>query len=656
MVGCELRRFHRVLLGARGWYHCCITRLSPNLRAALLVGLGFFAVHLLLLLGTFDVYDLEETEYGNVAVGILDGQLDSYVGLTTDPSQGEALTSGAGRRRRAVWSVEPLVAPVFLLLGTSMLSLKLFGLAGGALWAGLWFLIARRLLPRLPVWLVGLLFVLPLPLVQRAALSVTSITAHLGSSLWHGAALLLALLAWERKEGWAGPGLLLLSGAVAGWGVHCSFSVVPLLLGVAFVAYRTARWRGLCAWGLGTVPGLLIAYLFRDPSRANADNTLIVGLTGLSSGSGSRLGADAWDNLVTAAVYGAGFGRVDPESFVLTYLPQGAAYALLLVLLLGLGVFLGRRGGRAATGEARLVLLSLALSTAAFMASLALLGFTLEKGEFDGLRYLLPVSGVPLLCGLWAACRIGWPRSVVGLLVVVHLLGFGMFFRAETFPAPWHRLKGFEPWVMKAWLQGELEPSGIAPERIGRWALWAGNTEARRLGLSLQDSKGWTAARDRHGLENEGAAAFWRGFGFGLARRQQAGEEARRQHDPEGGDAVTSEPLALEPAWSWQGASLSLSTQERAWLWQGMGMSQCHPPVPDRQELLARAPTENRGDLWYGFARADFYCGWLAETGADAESDFKEEIAAGRRDAWLLDYGAAGQPVDPTLRARFTIY
>ena len=53
---------------------------------------------------------------------------------------------------------------------------------------------------------------------------------------------------------------------------------------------------------------------------------------------------------------------------------------------------------------------------------------------------------------------------------------------------------------MKAWLQGELEPDGIAPERLGRWALWAGNTEARRLGLSLQDSSGWTAARDRHGL------------------------------------------------------------------------------------------------------------------------------------------------------------
>ncbi len=133
----------------------------------------------MLLLGTYDIYDLEETEYGNVAVAILDGQVGAagYASLSTDETQGDALMSGAGRRRRTVWSVEPTVVPFFVLLGPTMFALKLWALFGAGLWAVVWFLVARRVTPRAPPWIVAALFVLPLPLVQRAAISATSITA-----------------------------------------------------------------------------------------------------------------------------------------------------------------------------------------------------------------------------------------------------------------------------------------------------------------------------------------------------------------------------------------------------------------------------------------------------------------------------------------------
>ena len=137
-----------------GGHFSCVPKVSANGRGAIGVGLAFFFVHVLLLLCTFDVYDLEETEYGNVAVAAMDGQLkpSGYSTLSTDPSQGDALMSGAGRRRRTVWSMELTVVPFFAVLGSSMLALKVWALFGGGLWAAIWFLVARRVTPRAPPW------------------------------------------------------------------------------------------------------------------------------------------------------------------------------------------------------------------------------------------------------------------------------------------------------------------------------------------------------------------------------------------------------------------------------------------------------------------------------------------------------------------------
>ena len=604
--------------------------MSPSLRNALLVGAAFFVLHLVLLLGTFDAYDLEETEYGNVAVAMMDGHLDGYLHLETDPSQGDALASGAGRRRRTVWSVEPLVYPFFALFGPTMLALKLFSLAGSALWAVLWFLVARRLVPRLPPWMVAALFVLPLPLVQRAALSTTSITAHLGSSLWHAAALLLVLVGLERPKGLARHGLLVASGLVAGWGMYCSFSLAPLLVGVAVLVLWSGVWRGGLAWTLGTTPGLVMMWLFRDPSRANGDNDLVVALTGLSAGSGTRSEGLHWADLGTALMEGPGFGRVDPETLSLTYLSIGIGYSVLVAAILVFGTVSGRGSEHSSADGARRLVVSLLVSGCAYGVAMLLSGFQLDPGYFDGLRYLLPLSPLPALAVLWAAQRSARPRSVLGVVLVAHAVGFVLLFRPAAFPAPWHTMKGYEPWVMKAWLQGDLEPSGVAPERLGRWALWAGNSAARQLD-TLAQPEHWADRLEEHGLSGAAATEYWRGFGFGLALRQLPPGEL-------------PQTLVFAPT--------VLGEQEQRWLWQGAAMSRCYVPGERRDTLFELAPEANHEDLWYGLARAEIYC----RSGEVAPPEYVEQSAAGRRDSWDLDYSAAAAPVSDEFLGRLLIY
>lgn len=591
--------------------------MPPSLRDALLVAFAFFVLHLFLLLGTFDVYDLEETEYGNVAVALLDGHLGDYSGLRTDPSLGEAPSSGAGRRRRTVWSIEPLVTPFFALLGPSMLSLKLFALSGGALWAALWFLLARRLAPSVPPWAAGLLFVLPVPLVQRAALSATSITAHLGSSLWHVASLLAVVYAIERRSR---PALFFLGGLLAGWGLHCSLSLAPLLVGVVVLLVAERQRLGAALWGLGMLPGLSIAWLFADPSRAREGSDLVVAATGLSAGSASRSEGLPGADFLLALTHGPGFGRVDPTSLSLEYLPLGAVYS---------GVFVSaclwgwsRRSVRSLPrSDERLLLGSRALplalmgSFSAFLFAWALTGFRLDPTYFDGLRYLLPLTPLPPLLLLWLWNGKTLSGQVVLGIGLLHLAGFAMLFRPAVFPAPWQQLKGYEPWVMKAWLGVDLDESTIAEDRRGRWGLWAGLSDAQRSsGLEVVD---WDATAGHHQLSGAAADEYWRGVGVGLT----TGEAGRFF-------AASDLPAGLPgPA---------------GLVWQGAGMARCYvgPEVVER--LLSGVPAVHLGDLWYGFARADIYCGGLATMFPRWPAQLSERIEQGQRDSWALDYAATG--------------
>jgi len=618
--------------------------MSASGKGAIGVGLAFFFVHVLLLLCTFDVYDLEETEYGNVAVAILDGQLSDYGELWTGEDSGGEAMSGAGRRRRTVWSLESLVLPFFVALGPTMLSLKLAALAGGACWAALWFLLARRLSGSLPIWMTGLLFVLPIPLVQRAAISATSITAHLGSSLWHAASLLAVLLALEKyrpKRRWVG---FVAGGLLGGWGLYCSLSAAPLLLGVVALIALEREWKGLGLWCAALVPGLLLVAAFQDSGRAEGAQDIVTFFTGLSAGSAARPEGDTLGQLLLALGNFAGFGRVSPESLDFHYLGfrTGLPYlsVLTLVVVGSLWTLRTRRRSRpdvVTMSPAELVPLnliySLGISALAYFIAWLVSGLRLDPTYFDGMRYLLPLAPLPALLVLTLVGQLPKARAGVLVLALLHGIGFILLARPAVFPAPWSQLKGYEPWVMKAQLKGDLDGGQIPSERLGRWARWAGSTDGQRYAAELGSSDD---LRGRHSIPEAGLPEYWRGFGFGLALRADPVTVGRMLED--GMDRVKS-----------------------GWLVEGLGLAHCYVSMEQKTafaevlrprealsagEVPAGAPPSAEVPLSahfnYGLGRASFYCGLPdrpLEGLSEAEASARER---GRRDAWALDYAAEG--------------
>jgi hypothetical protein len=494
-------------------------------------------------------------------------------------------------------------------------------------WAGLWFLIARSLAPRAAPWAAATLFVLPLPLVQRAALSATSITAHLGSSMWHAAAL-WAVVCAGRSSGSARLGWIALSGGVVGVGLYCGFSLAPLLLGVAWAVWRTSGPAGVATWSAGALPGLGLARAFRDPSRAGAD--LITALTGLQEGGTFREAglSTVLDTVVTAARYGAGFGRVDVATADLEYLSVGLLYSLgLLGLVIAAVRWAGRTSREEPTAEAGLLGVSLGLSALGFVGALAVTGFKLETTFFDGLRYLLPLAPGPPLVILWAVDRLVRggidPRratpALVAPLLVAHLLGFGGHFRADVFPAPWWDVRGYEPWVMKNHLQRTLQLSEIERSRRYRWAIWSGLSEARKASRSSLGDWGPAGGPIALpvGAEPEVVDDFLRGVGMGLILR-----------------AAQETPGEL-PA-----LPLGVPRTVRLRLIEGLAMGHAHVGCSDtlRDALLDSAlDPAARSAAWYGLGRADLYC--LAFSAGRPPGADEEAYQGGLADAVARDYG-----------------
>lgn len=527
-------------------------------------------------------------EYGNVAVAILDGNVDAYGTLATTPELGDGeLMNGAGRRRRTLWSLEWLVLPFFALFGATLASLKAFAVCAAGLWAVVWASLARRVRPAAPAWLVGGLFVAPLPLVARASISATSIFAHLGSSLFHGAAL--ALLA-----GSGGPVAGLGAGLLCGAGVHQSFSLAPLLPGVAWLAARRGP-RTLLGWGLGLSPGLGVAWLFRG---AVEGGDLAARITGLPAGGVFRgeLLATAASNLRLAVVYGAGFAHVDGESLGLSFAPVGLAFFVATVLALGVG--------RAPWGERALVE-ALAISFGGYVLAWLVTGFRLETSYFDGLRYLLPLAPLPALLLL------GSRRLAAGALVA-QVVGLAALARPAVFPAPWHELVGYEPWVMRSYLQEPLDPSSIAPARLDRWALYAGTSDARRGVPARVES-----AR-RHGLSGDGAAAWWRGYGLGQV--QEGGGVPGWAPSP--GEVSGANHVAVEA------------------FWEGVGMGTARLGCEQRMEVLEplAARVDAAAALWRGVGRADVACD--QHHGPERAEWIREGLLRGWREDWASPQSA----------------
>ena len=571
-----------------------------ELGAAVGVAAAFTVVHLALLSLSFDAIDLEELEYGNLGVAILDGIGQPWQSFQTYPREGSRLL------------LTPLLAPLFAIFGASLWTLKFAGILGASLWAAVWFLVARRLVPHGTLIAAAALFILPMPLIQRAALSASSIFAHLGASLWHGIALLLLLLPVVGTRRFSQLPLIL-SGLAAGLGVFCGFALAPLLPGLAWLVVRLAGARGLMIWCAATLPGLLWAFAARNAARLGTQNDLVVGLTGLESGGAFRGEglSQAASNLWLTLAYGAGFWRVDENSLNVRYLPLGLGWSL---LILGVCAFAWSR--RTQLGRLQPGMQALLLSTAIYVGVIAATGFKIEIHYFDGPRYLLPLAPIALV-GLLAALSHLAPRPqrlLIGVVLATHMLGFGLAARPAVFPAPWDSIKGYEPWVRRQFLEVELLPQEIDPQRLPRWALWAGLSEAWAQG-GVGSWSQWRGLDDKHGLgaDSEAREEFWRGFGVGMLL-------ATEQHEQPGVPAPSTPPKIA------------------ALIWQGLAMGYSNVGCEDRARrvLIERAPASSGESLWYGFGRADIYCkNYLQGPPADAS---EQQFSRGRADGWRLDY------------------
>ncbi len=584
-----------------------------DLRVAAAVACSFALAHVLLLSFSFDAIDLEELEYGNLGVAILDGIGQPWQTFQTYPREGSRVL------------LTPLLAPLFGIFGSSLWTLKFAGILGASLWAATWFLIARRLIPHGALIAAAALFILPMPLIQRAALSASSIFAHLGASAWHGLALLILLpaataLTLSRVR-------LVLSGLTAGLGVFCGFALAPLLPGLAWLVFKRAGIRGLVTWSASTLPGLLWAFAARNASRLDTQTDLVVGLTGLESGGAFRgeVLTQAVENLWFTFAYGAGFGRIDEATLDVHYLPLGAVWSLLALGILALAWRSLRNSSDTAVRVDKAATQALLISTGIYVAVLAFTGFKIEIHYFDGPRYLLPLAPIALVGLLAALAHLSHrpQRILFGIVLTTHVLGFALLARPSVFPAPWDSVKGFEPWVRRQFLEVELQPKGIEPQRLSRWALWAGLSEAWALEGDGSWAQ-WQGLDTKHGLTagSEAQQEFWRGFGVGIL--------LATEHD--------ENPRLLAPDTPEGTASL---------IWQGLAMGYNNVGCQDRflRSLLTQAPANQHEGLWYGFGRADIYCKIYLQ-GPPAEAD-AEAFIRGRAEGWRLDYWSGKGSASP---------
>ena len=560
-------------------------RSSRRVPAWLWVYAAFVTLHVVLMLGTWDIIDQEELEFGTVPMLFLDGEADAI-----GPSR-------TIRREGSQVLLAPFFVLVFRLLGTSMLALKLGGLLLTGAWAAGWFAVARRAVPHVPPWIVAAAFVLPVPLVQRSAVSTASIHTHLGASALHALVLLLALAALgtagTRRWAW-----IAVSGALAGLGVFFSLTLAPLLVGVAWVVWAAGRARGLALWTLAATPGGLLQLQGLIGRGGPSGGGGAAGLSGFMKGTvvldPSRL---SLDNLVQAAAYGPGFAEPGWAA------DQFLRYSAWGALLTGFCVLAALWGWRTKRAQGRDVRRALGISALVF-TPLLLLGEGSVRGDlFDGPRYALPLLPLLTIAGLFGAGRAALA------LPLAHLLGFVLLFRPAVFPAPWADVRGAEPWLDRRPQPPSFVLDEAPVERRARYALWTGMRLVPDQG-HLPGPEAILAVHDRHGLDGVADDEFWRGVGYSFEVWTEGLDEG-----------LGARMLAAS------------DPEMQARLWEGAAMAwKCANPAP----LAARAGPEQRQALAWGRGRVELFCRGFGGGPLDSKGlgpPFYDGLGAG----WTLD-------------------
>lgn len=159
----------------------------------------------------------EEVHRGNIAQEIIDGPLLSLQDYHHAPNVGGSLVVGI------------MAVPLFLLLGPTLLALRIVPLLFNAATVALLFLVLDRHVGRRAAWMGGLLFALAPP--GYSIISVTAWGTHLETGVFAMACLLLFLELGKRPTG--GLRLAFILGLLGGFAMYFGYMSVIFLLTLA---------------------------------------------------------------------------------------------------------------------------------------------------------------------------------------------------------------------------------------------------------------------------------------------------------------------------------------------------------------------------------------------------------------------------------------
>lgn len=149
--------------------------------------------------------------------------------------------------------IEAMV-PICALLGSNYLACKILPLLVSLFGGLFWWLIVRRWIGLRAAWFFGLLYAFAPSIFVRTTLIAKG--DHAEAMMLAGAVLLLATLTAQRRRWIYG----FCAGLVAGFGIHVTYSIVPVVFSVLGLALLLTRGQPRRLWLAGTV-GLLIGLI-----------------------------------------------------------------------------------------------------------------------------------------------------------------------------------------------------------------------------------------------------------------------------------------------------------------------------------------------------------------------------------------------------------
>lgn len=268
----------------------------------------------------------EEVHRGSIAKQLVDGPILPLLDYQQASFFGGSLVMGM------------LSAPVFLLLGPSMLAVKLSALLFQAIVVAFAFLIVDRYAGRRAAWFAGALMAIPPP--GYCLLSITAFGSHVESNAFALACTYMVLRLYDRRPPRALTGFSL--GLVAGFGMYFSYILAIALVTLAlcrFIDDRRFFLRKEFGYVLlGGVLGFLPWLVYN--LRHDFEGLKIYGRPLAGHVAGGRDGTALWSRARTL------FGESFPDAFFFGDMAGAPAalwnglYALSLVALLGLAAFL----------------------------------------------------------------------------------------------------------------------------------------------------------------------------------------------------------------------------------------------------------------------------------------------------------------------------